>query len=433
MSNRSRRSAWLPAAAALGLALAPSGVQASGFAIFEQGARGMGFAGAYAAQTSDPSAIFHNAAGIAFLKGKHLYFGGTLIKPSVDFTGDSPYPGAGIREQGDAGVLFPPAADYSHQISERMVLGVGLHVPYGLRTRWKDRDTTFSGRFISKEAEVQSLSLNPTVAYRLADRLAIGGGLDVRFNSVSLKRNAGAVDPFSFAVKDVAAVDLESDTSTKLGFNLGVLAKPTDSLALGVSYRHKVASDFSGTANFSLLPTGNAQLDGAVAAQLPTGAVPVTTRIEFPSIVEVGVSYDSGDWTVAADVDFQHWSSFDELPLTFIGRPDLSTTVQENYQDTRIYRIGFERRLGLSWAVRGGYYFDENPSPAESVSPLLPDADRHGIALGFGYSVGSWNVDVAYWHLIFKQRSTEGVNRDNYNGTYDNGADLLAVSIGKRF
>ena len=50
-------------AAALSVLLAlPGAAHAAGFAIFEQGARGMGFAGAYAAQASDPSAIFHNAA-----------------------------------------------------------------------------------------------------------------------------------------------------------------------------------------------------------------------------------------------------------------------------------------------------------------------------------------------------------------------------------
>ena len=50
--------------------LGPVPAHAAGFSIFEQGARGMGFAGAFTAQAGDPSAIFHNAAGIAFLKGQ---------------------------------------------------------------------------------------------------------------------------------------------------------------------------------------------------------------------------------------------------------------------------------------------------------------------------------------------------------------------------
>ena len=64
-------------------AAAPPG-HAAGFSIFEQGARGMGFAGAFVAVANDPSAIFHNAGGIGFLKGKNLYLGGTLASPSFE-------------------------------------------------------------------------------------------------------------------------------------------------------------------------------------------------------------------------------------------------------------------------------------------------------------------------------------------------------------
>jgi len=70
MRHSSGRSAPLVAGlcAAAFIGFAPPAASAAGFAIFEQGARGMGFAGAFTAQ-SDPSAIFHNAAGIAFLTG----------------------------------------------------------------------------------------------------------------------------------------------------------------------------------------------------------------------------------------------------------------------------------------------------------------------------------------------------------------------------
>ena len=83
MRHSSGRSAMLftVVCAAACLGFAPAAVSAAGFTIFEQGARGMGFAGAFTAQ-SDPSAIFHNAAGIAFLTGRQAYAGGTIIAPS---------------------------------------------------------------------------------------------------------------------------------------------------------------------------------------------------------------------------------------------------------------------------------------------------------------------------------------------------------------
>ena len=46
----------------------------------------------------EPPAVW-DAAGIAFLRGKNLYFGATWIAPSSDFTGDNPFPGQAVTEQ----------------------------------------------------------------------------------------------------------------------------------------------------------------------------------------------------------------------------------------------------------------------------------------------------------------------------------------------
>ena len=48
------------------LALAAGPVTGAGFSIFEQGSKAMGTAGAFTALADDGSAMFHNAAGIAF-------------------------------------------------------------------------------------------------------------------------------------------------------------------------------------------------------------------------------------------------------------------------------------------------------------------------------------------------------------------------------
>jgi long-chain fatty acid transport protein len=431
MITRSRRSAW----AALALStciLLPRAGHAAGFAIFEQGARGMGFAGAFTAQANDPSAIFHNAAGIAFLKGNQLYVGGTLIAPRADFTGADPFPGASVVERGDPGFIVPPAADFTHQFSERLVMGIGLHVPFGLKTEW-DNPTSYSGRFISKRAELKGFSLNPTIAYKLEDRFAIGGGVDIRFSSVDLQRNVPSVNPFTLRVVDVAGVELTSKTATAVGFNVGVLARPSDSFSIGASYRHKVKVDYEGSALFTQQSTGNGQFDLLVARSLPDGAIPVTTSIEFPAIVSGGIAFTSGDWTLEGDVNWYQWSTFSTLPITFEGRPDLSGTITESYEDSFQYRFGVEKRIGDSWAVRGGYFYDKSPTPTPSVGPLLPDADRQGAALGLTWKRGNFHLDVANWYLFFKERSTEGQNRDNYNGIYKNSAELFAVSLGFGF
>lgn len=417
---------------ALALCYGSPSLQAAGFSIYEEGGRGMGFAGAFTAIADDPSAIFHNPAGIAFLKGKQIYFGATLVNPSSDFVGADPSPGQGVTETGNVGAIPVPTVYYTHQFSDRLVFGVGLSTPFGLKTAWANPDT-YTGRFLSIEADLKTFSINPTVAYKLADRLSIAVGLDIRLSKVKLVRRVGATHPVTKATVDVAEATLESDFNSGVGFNLGILAKPSDNLSVGASYRHKVQVSYTGTGVFRQIPTGLAPFDAAVAAGLPPVATPLVTSIEFPSVASAGFSYNWTDWRVAADVVFFQWSTFDRLPIRFTEFPRLSQDVVEEYENSWQFRTGVERRLGEAWAVRGGYFFDQSPSPAASVSPLLPDADRNGFSLGGTWRHRSFKVDVAAWYLAFKDRSTEGVNRDNYNGTYSNSALNVGVSLGYQF
>jgi long-chain fatty acid transport protein len=419
------------AASALLLACAPRS-DAAGFAIFEQGARGMGFAGAYTAQAADGSAIFHNAAGVAFLRNRQLYFGGTVIKPGADFTGANPFPGETIVEKGDVGFLVPPNAYYTQPINDRLAIGLGLHVPFGLETGWEDPDT-YTGRYISTRARLKGFSLNPTVAYKLEDRLAVGVGLDVRFSSLGLERRVPVVNPFTQKVVDGAAVTLESDTNTGIGFNVGVLAKATESLNVGLSYRHKVNVDYSGTATFEPISTGDSTLDLRVRASLPQGAVPLKTSIEFPAQASFGFAKMFDNWTFEADVNWYQWTTFDSLRLEFETEPRLDETIEEEYQNSFQYRFGLERTLSDTWAVRGGYFFDETPAPPASISPLLPDANRNGFCLGGSYTSGQLRLDAAAWYVRAAERSTDGQNRDRYDGSYKSRALTLGVSLGYTF
>ena len=431
MLSRSGRSPLLPVLVGLGLAIYPTRGEPAAFALYEEGARGMGFAGAFTAQV-DPSSIFHNAAGIAFLKGNQLSLGGTLIAPSTDFTGADPYPGSGQLETMNVGATPIPAIYFTHQFTPRLVAGVGFNTPFGLKSSW-DSPNTFTGRFISQSAELKGFSINPTVAYKLADRLSVGFGVDMRLSSVSLSKNISGVNPFTQIPTDIASVTLHSGTATDFGWNLGVLGKPTENLSFGASYRQKVTQTYSGTATFTPIGTGNDQFDALVALRLPSGAMPATTEIAFPSILSLGVAYTWGPWVAEGDVVFYEWSTFATLPITIEGQPKLSSVITEDYSNTRQYRIGIERQIDDMWAVRGGYYYDESPAPAESVTPLLPDASRQGFCLGGSWSQGHLRLDAAAWYVKFKDRSTEGVERDDYNGTYTGKAITFGLSFGYSF
>ena len=88
-------------AVGLMLALPLSSAQAGAFSIFEHGARAMGRASAFVAAPDDPSAIFFNPAGLAYLEGTQAYLGATLIVPVGKFYGTDPYPGYGVEAEQD--------------------------------------------------------------------------------------------------------------------------------------------------------------------------------------------------------------------------------------------------------------------------------------------------------------------------------------------
>ena len=292
----------LRALLALPLLALPVSALASGFSIESQGARAMGFAGAYVAQAADPSAIYYNAAGIGFLKGKQLYVGGAFAGLSTDFTGSGPYPASGTLEKSDVGLGVLPSFYYSQQIGERAAIGLGVSRPFGVRSQWDNPDT-FTGRYICLECEISSWSINPTIAYKIADRFAVGAGLDVRLSTFGLSRRLiASPNPFPEPT-DVAELTFDSGTDTGIGFNVGLLASPTENLSFGLSYRHEVTIDHGAQADFVQILTGTTLVDDAVALALPASQ-PATVGFTYPASIAASVALRRGYWTIEADVQW---------------------------------------------------------------------------------------------------------------------------------
>lgn len=432
MVIRLRRGALCAGIAALLTAGAPSPGHAAGFSIFEQGARGMGFASAFTAVANDPSAIYYNAGGIGFLKGKRLYFGGVMQWPSFDFAGADPFPGTTSLGTSDSSRIDMVQGYYTHQFSERMVFGLGFHTPFAAKTDWAERDR-FPGRFIAQITNLKSMSINPTVAYKVADRLSLGVGLDFRFGRLDTRRKIPIINPFTQQVADVGRANLDTDTATGIGFNLGLLARPSDEWSVGLAYRHKVSLDFSGGTVYDTISTGNSQLDALVAATLPQGTTPFETTLTLPGSFSGGLAYNTDNWTFSGQADYTQWSTFDTLAIVYTTRPDLSQTITQAYTNTWDFRLGAERRITRAWAARAGYAYEPSPVPPESVSPFLPDSSRSCVSAGGSWTNGRARVDLGLRYLIGSERSTEGRSRDAFEGSYKAGGFAFGLSFGYEF
>lgn len=424
-----RTTAWL-AGVLVTLGAAPA--FGAGFLIFEHGSKAMGMAGAFTAQADDGSAMFHNAAGLAFQQERRFDVGTTLITNTTgDFEGAAPFPGPSqSAEQKDA-IFFPSHAYYVQPINDRMTFGVGFNDPFGLVVEWDNPDA-FAGRFISYKAELRTFDLNPTIAWRATDTLGIGVGVIGRWSDIELNQRVGVPSPFGGAA-EVGDARLDSDLESGYGWNVGLLHKPTSRFSWGLSYRSSMDIDYEGDGRFTQISTGIPAFDAAVAAQIPFGQdLPISTTIDFPDLAILGVAFGLTPNTVfEVDVQRTGWSDFEQLDIEFETAPQFSRTIPENYEDAYAYRAGLSWTNSPSSQWRFGYVFDESPQPEEAVGPLLPDSDRNGFTIGYGHD-GGWDFDIALMYLMFDERTRDETFQGEpiFHGTYDTEAVLLGLTLG---
>lgn len=405
----------------------------SGFLIPEQGAKASAMGGAFAATADDPSAIFYNPAGIAN-QGETLTVlaGTTLINFTNEFTGDpNSEVTAGVEAEYNRHTFNVPNIYVVKRLgSTNLTLGVGVFAAFGLRTDWAD---PFPGRYISKDADLKTTSVNPVVAYKISDALQIGGGLEYRRARVILNANSMSLNPFTGRIVDIANTRLVSDYGSSIGWNAGVLFKPSPMFRIGASYRAAMDIDLDGDAEVSQIFTGNPQLDAIIGAQLPPDQ-PINTKFPFPSIASVGLAVSPNEnWDVEVDVIRTGWSAFDALSVNFETTPARSFVRTQDWEDSNSYRLGINHNATENFDVRAGFVYDENPQPIQSVSPLLPDSDRLGASIGAGWHAGPFLVDGSLLVLHFKDRDTRGQNAEGFNGEYETDALLWSVNLGYRF
>lgn len=422
---------FLAAAAAVGF-LTSSPAYPSGFQVMSQGAKASGMGLAFAGIADDPSAIFYNPAGLGWQKHFELYTGGALLtRTDGGVTGLNPYPGEGVTETIEKQWFLLPNVYAVVPLTGELNFGLGIFSQYGLGLRWNNPER-WSGRFISQNAVIKTVDLNPVFSYQLFPQLAIAAGADVRFSKVQLERIQGAVDPFTGAFENVAKIKLNSDllSNKGWGWNVGVMAKPFEALSIGAAYRSHIKVDYEGTAQFIQRPTGNPVFDSLVAAQLPTGEPPVQTSIDFPASINLGAGIHlPGGFLLGLEADWTQWSKFHDLNIVFptlVGRDFDRITL---WQDSWAYRVGVEKTFG-PWAVRVGYYYDNTPQPTFDTGPLLSDNDRNVYSAGIGYNTEQFGLDVGALLIKFRNRTVPPpMQTDQYFGVYSETALVLVGGL----
>ena len=395
MSNRVNR-----LAASLALAGCANLSHASGFALVEQNASGLGnaFAGQAAAAT-DASTVFFNPAGMTMLPDRQVVLVGHLIRPKVEFSGSSAIGGG---DGGDAGSLaFVPNAYLVYRLTPDVHLGVGVNAPFGLKTEY---DSTWAGRTQAIKSELKTVNLNPSIAWKATESLSLGAGINIQYGEATLSNATGAALP--------PTVGTVKGDDYGWGFNLGALWKLNDATRIGISYRSET--------DYKL--KGDLKIGGVTAVD------PIFASITLPDSASLSLSHKLNQrWDLLADLTWTGWSDFDVLKIVDSGGTPVVPPTTENWDDSYRYSVGANYHQNDKLTLRGGIAFDKTPVSATYRTARIPDEDRTWIAFGAQYRLSDKSAfDFGYAHLFIKDASIkEGLV--SLTGTYDGAVDILSA------
>lgn len=406
----------------------------SGFLIYEHGAAAMAMAGAFVSVANDPTAIFHNPAGIAFLKGTQISVGTTLIKSSGQMTLTKwPFPQPQKTWDQDDQVYYPSNFYITQSVSQKITLGFGFFSPYGLGASWPKENQL---RYLGYKDDMKTFFFNPTIGIKLTDQLSFGAGISYVYSTVLFKLVERVdLQPYHplLGAYDVPA-EMEGNGDS-WSFNAGLLYR-TEKFSLGFNYRSAFDIKYEGDLSLTtseLPPPFNS------ASIFPNAAKGETT-FKFPHIFGVGASVNATDaLLLTADIHYIVWSRFDEYVVKFDNPNMAPITTPENWTDSWLFRLGGQYSFSPKFCLRAGFLYDQTPQPVESMDPLLPDADRYALTAGFGWKLAKNVVlDLTFHHEIFSDRTSPNRYIPAYQigpvnigeSEYSMTANLLGISLG---
>lgn len=342
--------------------------RAGGYLLGEESATATGMVGAFAAKADDASAIFYNPAGLARLRGWQAYAGGMLLvgRPTASPSAALALPNGEVH--GNTFVQFVPNVYLAYGLPHDVSVGVGLFTNVGLKVTWP---TDWEGRFISTWAAVQTLTVNPSVAWSPVPWFSIGAGFDVTPGRAELKR-------FENLVNGEALLRFRGN-DTAFGGNVGVLFR-TDSLwrdappiSLAVTYRSRYTFHFD---------DGAVQINAPLEFSTQLHDVKARASLPVPDLVTAAVGVRPVDELfLQLQFDWQDWSRFKTLALNVPENPALNLTIPQDWKDGYVLRFGAEYSQ-CEWAVRAGIGFDWAPVPKATLGPVIPDTNRLLLSVG---------------------------------------------------
>jgi long-chain fatty acid transport protein len=433
----------------------------TGFQLNENSGSGVGNAfAAGAAFTDDVSAMWWNPA--ALTKFPRMQAAGALhlVTPSIEFNDNGSLPAANQPLGGDGGdaggVNAVPNMYFSLPLSQTLVAGVGVTVPFGLTTEYDDG---WIGRYQALKSSIKTMNLNGALGWKVTPDVSVGFGLSYLDLDATLTNNVNysgallaAAQSVGVPAAQIGAIaqltpGLDSKSTVRgddsgWGWNVGVAWDVTPALRLAASYRSEVDLEVSGTIDFNnptaTLPPGTPPQLAGLIGQLENGVKgtrlygrDIKADITLPAQANFSVLYRMGtQWEFMGDLQYTGWSSIPELKFVPSDGSTLPPTPL-NWDDSWKIAAGASYRQNDKWKWRFGVAFDQTPV-TDAPTPRLPDSDRWWLAVGGEYRMTpNLKFDAGFVYIIgesadFDRNEGSTATYGLIKGSYDASTTILS-------
>ncbi len=400
---------------------------AEGFALTDWGARGTGLGGGMVARADDPSTVGYNPAGITQLSGTRAMAGVTVISPmGTVVTND------GVREERtdvERHFWLNPHAYLTHQYGDNLWLGLGVFSRFGLGNSYPN---DWPGRYNLVDVQLQTLSLNPNLAFRVTDRLSLAVGVEIMGASMLMHKDTRALHPL---YGDMGRAEQRMEgMSVGFGFNLAAHYMFNEQWSAGLTYRSRVRHEVEGESTWTHRPNSPLFAQGIEGAFLDSD---LHGTLNLPDVISFGVA-----WKPTPDLSFELgsvytvWSNFRSLNIYLEDPMNHAGYSPKNWHDTWAFNFSVEYRA-LDWlTLRAGYIWEESPMDDATLDYMTPSNGRQRYSTGLGFNWDRWTLDLAYSYIHIGNLNYDKANREN--GTLPGHSrnahsHVMAASVGYTF